>query len=161
VTLGFGAHLDGRLGLLRALTELNQFLPIVSQRFPDGSTIYWEDDEYVLEWWKNAQVEREPWLRPDPGAPPSVPGGSPEAGGDLRDEIETCVARAASAGLEVLVLDQSRPDIELNVAKVMVPGMRHFWRRLGPGRLYDVPVRLGWLDQPTREQDLNPRSVFF
>jgi oxazoline/thiazoline synthase len=42
-----------------------------------------------------------------------------------------------------------------------VPGMRHFWRRLGAGRLYDVPVRLGWLDRPAREDELNPRSVFF
>jgi len=172
VILGFGAHLDRRLGLLRALTELNQFLPIVSQRFPDGSTIYWEDDEYVLEWWKTARVEQEPWLRPAPGASARVaganrgPGPGPgdsdgRDGADLRDEIETCLARAGAAGLEVLVLDQSRPDIELNVAKVIVPGMRHFWRRLGPGRLYDVPVRLGWLEAPHREQDLNPRSVFF
>ena len=59
------------------------------------------------------------------------------------------------------MLDQTRPDIELNVVKVIVPGMRHFWRRLGAGRLYDVPVRLGWLDRPLREDELNPRSVFF
>ena len=62
--------------------------------------------------------------------------------------VGTCVDRAATAGLEVIVLDQTRPDIELNVVKVMVPGMRHFWRRLGAGRLYDVPVRLGWRDRP-------------
>jgi ribosomal protein S12 methylthiotransferase accessory factor len=47
------------------------------------------------------------------------------------------------------------------VAKVIVPGMRHFWRRLGPGRLYTVPVRLGWRDRPAREDELNPRNVFF
>jgi hypothetical protein len=29
-------------------------------------------------------------------------------------------------------------------------------RRFAPGRLYDVPVKLGWLDKPTLENDLNP-----
>ena len=43
----------------------------------------------------------------------------------------------------------------------MAPGLRHFWRRLGPGRLYDVPVRLGWLDRPTPEDEINPWNVFF
>jgi ribosomal protein S12 methylthiotransferase accessory factor len=43
----------------------------------------------------------------------------------------------------------------------MVPGMRHFWRRLGPGRLYDVPVKLGWLAEPTPEDKVNHWNVFF
>jgi oxazoline/thiazoline synthase len=34
--------------------------------------------------------------------------------------------------------------------------MRHFYRRFGPGRLYDVPVKLGWLDRPLLETELNP-----
>jgi ribosomal protein S12 methylthiotransferase accessory factor len=38
--------------------------------------------------------------------------------------------------------------------------MRHFWSRLGPGRLYDVPVKMGWLDRPRREQDMNPIAMF-
>ena len=56
--------------------------------------------------------------------------------------------RIAQAGHDVLVLDQSRPDIDLAVVRVIAPGLRHFWRRLGPGRLYDVPVKLGWIDAP-------------
>jgi oxazoline/thiazoline synthase len=47
------------------------------------------------------------------------------------------------------------------VARVVVPGLRHFWRRLAPGRLYDVPVSLGWLDRPRAETELNPISIFF
>jgi ribosomal protein S12 methylthiotransferase accessory factor len=39
--------------------------------------------------------------------------------------------------------------------------MRHFWRRLGPGRLYDVPVKMEWLDQPLPEAEMNPFSIFF
>jgi ribosomal protein S12 methylthiotransferase accessory factor len=58
------------------------------------------------------------------------------------------------------VLDQTRPDLGVPVVKVIVPGLRHFWARFGPGRLYDVPVELGWLDAPTAEADLNPTAVF-
>jgi oxazoline/thiazoline synthase len=39
---------------------------------------------------------------------------------------------------------------------VIVPGMRHFYRRFGPGRLYDIPVKLGWLDRAIAEADVNP-----
>jgi ribosomal protein S12 methylthiotransferase accessory factor len=67
---------------------------------------------------------------------------------------------AARQGLETLVLDQTRPDVGLSVVKVIVPGLRHFWRRLAPGRLYDVPVRLGWLPAPVPEAQLNPTSMF-
>jgi ribosomal protein S12 methylthiotransferase accessory factor len=60
----------------------------------------------------------------------------------------------------MLVLDQTRADIGLPVVKVIVPGLRHFWARYAPGRLYDVPVRLGWLDRPLREDELNPIAMF-
>lgn len=63
-------------------------------------------------------------------------------------------------GLEMLVLDQTRPDIGLPVAKVIVPGLRHFWARFGPGRLYEVPVALGRLEKPTGFADLNPIPLF-
>ena len=62
--------------------------------------------------------------------------------------------------MEVLVLDQTRPDFGLPVVKVIVPGLRHFWRRLGPGRLYDVPVALGRLDAPLGESALNTYAMF-
>jgi oxazoline/thiazoline synthase len=159
VILGFGAHLDPKLAALRALTELNQFLPVVSHTAPDGATVYWEDDPYVLDWWRNVRVEDEPWLCPAPGR--SAGDHLALASDDIRDEVDTCVRVAADHGLDVLVTDMTRPDVDLRVVKVMVPGLRHFWRRLAPGRLYDVPVRLGWLPAPLTEDQLNPRSVFF
>ena len=42
------------------------------------------------------------------------------------------------------------------MVRVIVPGLLHFYKRFGPGRLYDVPVKLGWLDQPLREDELTP-----
>jgi hypothetical protein len=54
------------------------------------------------------------------------------------------------------VLDQTRPDVEVPVVRVIVPGLRHFYRRFAPGRLYDVPVKLGLLDRPLPESELTP-----
>jgi ribosomal protein S12 methylthiotransferase accessory factor len=62
--------------------------------------------------------------------------------------------------MELMVLDQTRPDVGLPVVKVIVPGMRHFWARYAPGRLFDVPVQLGRLSRPTRHEDLNPIPLF-
>jgi ribosomal protein S12 methylthiotransferase accessory factor len=68
----------------------------------------------------------------------------------------TCQQIAEKHGMEMLVLDQTRPDIGLKVVKVIVPGMRLHLKRLGSGRLYDVPVQLGWLKEPLLENQLNP-----
>jgi ribosomal protein S12 methylthiotransferase accessory factor len=73
----------------------------------------------------------------------------------------TCVKIAGEKGLEVLVLDQTRPDTGLNVVKVFVPGLRHFWPRFAAGRPYQVPVSMGWLAESLTEDELNPRHVYF
>jgi ribosomal protein S12 methylthiotransferase accessory factor len=162
IVLGFGAHVDPRMGVLRALTELNQFLPAVTDTNPDGSTNYWIDDPDAVHWWRTATLESDAYVVPEPAL-----GATTEADhaglatDDIAEDVRRCVARLAERGVDTLVLDQTRPDIDLAVCKVMTPGLRHFWRRLGPGRLYDVPVQLGWLERPTPEADLNPTGIFF
>lgn len=162
VVFGFGAHVDPRMAALRALSETNQFLPAVSDIRPDGTTRYWMDDRDSIGWWTTATLESEPYLLPDPDAPARrVEDFERIATDDIAEDVRRTVARLDAAGLELFVLDQTRPDIELSVVKMLAPGLRHFWRRLGPGRLYDVPVALGWLDRPTPEDELNPISIFF
>ena len=43
---------------------------------------------------------------------------------------------------------------------MIAPGLRHFWARFAPGRLYDVPVELGWVPQRLQEDELNPVAMF-
>jgi oxazoline/thiazoline synthase len=162
VLVGFGAHFDPRIAAGRALTELNQFLPQVINRDASGATAYVDNDPAIMAWLLSARIEDEPWLTPDPDQPARGPAAYrwPEFE-DLADAVELSADVARAAGLEFLVLDQTRPDLDLSVVKVMVPGLRHFWRRLAPGRLYTVPARLGWLDRPPTEAEMNPRSVFF
>jgi oxazoline/thiazoline synthase len=102
-------------------------------------------------------LENQPYLIPDDGISPKRYADYPLVwNDDLLDDVMTCKQIVEKQGMELLVLDQTRPDIGLKVVKVIVPGMRHFWKRLGSGRLYEVPVQLGWLKQPLQENQLNP-----
>ena len=73
---------------------------------------------------------------------------------DRREQVLACVKTAKRHGLDFLVLDQTRPDVEIPVARVIVPGLRHVHRRFASGRLYDVPVKLGLRRRPLREAEL-------
>lgn len=159
IIMGFGAHLDPRIALRRALSELNQLMPALVNSTPDGG--YDCTDPDAVRWWREATVDNQPYLVPAPGARAMGPGDyghNPST--DLLDDVEMVRGRLEALGLQVLVLDQTRPDIGLPVVKVVVPGLRHFWSRFAPGRLFDVPVRLGRLAEPTRYEDLNPMPMF-
>jgi ribosomal protein S12 methylthiotransferase accessory factor len=143
--VGFGCHLEARLGVQRALTELNQlFEPAGSSRAP----------------WGGAPMDDETFLFPGAARARRRGDFAEVESGDLAADVGACVARAARLGLEVLFLDQTRPDIGLCAIKLMVPGLRHIWPRFGPGRLYDAPVRMGWLDAPLDEARLNPVPLY-
>jgi bacteriocin biosynthesis cyclodehydratase domain-containing protein len=148
VEFGSGSHFDPRIALLRALTELNQFLSI---GLMDGGS----GEKSSLDGVKPFRLKDHPYLVPRDGPAVQVP---PSEFGrlDARGQVEACVGLIKQKGLDFLVLDQTRADIGVPVVKVLVPGLRHFYRRFGPGRLYDVPVKLGWRDSPIAEDDLNP-----
>lgn len=164
IMMGFGAHPDPNIALFRALTELNQFLPFVAERDDEGNTVYMTDDAATIEWCSTRTVEEDPWLLPHPDLPMLTKQDldkQQEVPRRLDEVVQRCVDDLAKSGVETIVVNQTRPDIELAVAKVFCPGMRHFWKRTGPGRLYDVPVKLGWLETPRREDELNPIGMFF
>ena len=162
IIIGAGSHFDPQVALSRALTELNQFLPAVVRQNDAGETIYAIGDQDAINWFKNARMDEQTYLLPAEGAlPRQADDFAMRRSSDLRDDVLACVDVVSRAGMEFLVLDQTRQDIGMPVVRVVVPGMRHFWRRLGAGRLYDVPVAQGWLAQPTPEDQINPMSMFF
>lgn len=141
ISVGFGCHLQADIAVQRALTELNQL----------GNGLNPATREPLLELPSGARD----FLRPDDNARrvPIAPWCSP----DLKADIDECLRRLRP--LEVLVVDKSRPDFDVSVAQVIIPTLRHFWPRLGLGRLYDVPARLGWLHRARTEAELNPVSL--
>ena len=149
VEYGSGAHFDPRIALLRALTEVNQFLSIglmgarnAGPSHQDGGTPFYLRDHL--------------YLTPNGHAPVQPDYNFNFGHLDKREQVMACVKLATRHGLDFLVLDQTRPDIEVPVVRVIVPGLRHFYRRFAPGRLYDVPVKLGVRDRPLSENELNP-----
>lgn len=143
VIFGFGAHFDPVIAASRAITEANQFLPgaldrTLSNRY--GHLI----DEPFLNPQGTAGMAGWPSLRSD----------------NLQDDVQQAVDLVRGRGLEMLIVNQTRPDVGLPVVKVIVPGMRPFWPRYGRGRLYTVPVTLGWLPRSTAEEELNPVPLF-
>jgi oxazoline/thiazoline synthase len=158
IVFGFGSHVDAQVGVTRALTEMNQFVAGIRTRDARPSPAL--RDRELADWLATATLESRPYLTPaDEPRRRRCDFPTPE-GDDLRDAVRRCQALVEGLGLEMLVLDQTRPDIALPVVKVVVPGLRHFWARFAPGRLYEVPVRLGWREGPAAEGELNPVAMF-
>ena len=159
IIYGAGAHADPRIAALRAICELNQCLTWLPRPGKgDGRPMI--DDPLALWWWKTARLADCPWLAPATDEPHSKVSRYPVAEStDTREDVDNCRALVEARGMEFLVLDQTRPDVGMPVVRVIVPGMRHFWARFAPGRLYDVPVGMGRLKHPLAEADLNPAPV--
>ena len=159
IIYGAGAHADPRLAALRAVCELNQCLTWLPRPGKgDGRPMI--DDPLALWWWKTARLADCSWLSPSAEEPLRKASQYPVIEStDTRDDVEYCRALVEARGMEFLVLDQTRPDIGMPVVRVIVPGMRHFWARFAPGRLYEAPVALGRRRRPLAEADLNPAPV--
>lgn len=143
LALGFGCHSHPDLALRRAVSELHQVvLPPAPLRTP----------------FTGMAASQLPFLFPQDAAPRQAPL-KPPASADLRDHVLHLSAHLFSRGLDMWVVDKSRADLPLAVAQVTVPGLRHAWPRLAPGRLYSVPVALGWLPAPLAETELNPAPL--
>jgi len=97
------------------------------------------------------RVEGESYL-----APVGMSGAPPEVTLTAREAIRSVSNRLLAAGLEPYFLDCTRPEIGVPVVRVMAPGLRHFWARFGAGRLYEVPVAMGWRERRSLEEELNP-----
>jgi bacteriocin biosynthesis cyclodehydratase domain-containing protein len=136
--LGFGAHLDPAAAVTRAITEANQLLAVPTKRLYSSELPDW------------AFLEPRGLSEPSTMLMPSD---------DPKRDVLACVDVLRRRGLEVIVLDQTRGDVGLPVVKVIVPGLRHFRPRFAPGRLYDVPLQLGWIEHPLREENLNPSHL--
>lgn len=162
IIYGFGTHLDPNVALSRALTELNQSLEAVPSATGPASSRTYRGGADAVRWWRSVRTVDAEYLTPDSeAAPRRLQDFGNQASDDLCKDIHLCQRLAKSRGIEILVLDQSRPDVGLPVVRVVAPGLRHFWARFGPGRLYDVPVQQGWLSRSLSEEALNPFVIQF
>jgi ribosomal protein S12 methylthiotransferase accessory factor len=160
ILLGFGAHHIANVAVERALTEMNQ---MVLSSIPGQNTKDPNEDcfDETSEWFRAATIENQSYLKPDNSLPARrLSDFMSLQSDDFLTDLLACRKAVEDRGMEVLVLDLTRPDIGLSVVKVIVPGLRHFWARYAPGRLYQVPVEMGWLNRPLEEEQLNPIPMF-
>jgi len=144
--LGFGSHLDVSIACQRALTEMYQLITIKNKvtgpfdfdlipahpfLFPRRNTI------------KKCKADYQSFVSLN-----------------IKEDILYLLKTLANAGLELCVVNYSRPDIFLKTLKVIVPGLCHFWPQLDNQRLYAVPVKLGWFSKALQENDLNPLDLY-
>jgi ribosomal protein S12 methylthiotransferase accessory factor len=138
---GFGAGASAKDAVERAICELGQ----VETALGTG------DGAPLGRWLRQATLAEHPYLAPHGASVPNGPAPNETDDGWCRRQLER-------RGYEVLALDLTRPDLGAPVVRAIVPGLRHFWPRHAPGRLYDVPVALGWRSAPLGEAALNPQS---
>jgi ribosomal protein S12 methylthiotransferase accessory factor len=139
--------------VVRALTELAQMqAPLTAM--PAGTKLEFTGHAEE-QWFSNVTPESEPWLAPHSSvAPQDAPRHE-----TIDDALDDLIERLTGKGLDVLWADLTRADVGLPVVRTFVPGLRHFWKRTGPGRIFDVPPRLGWREPGYGEDDLNPWAM--
>lgn len=152
IAFGFGADLDPRQAATRAMAEMGQVLATTQGAGVDEDTLA----PAITDWLRRGTLRSEAYV---------VPKGRVGARTDKRPPSSAAAVRELRRrlelrGLEVLCLSQTRPDVRVPVMRAIVPGLRHFWPRFAPGRLFDVPVALGWRELPTPESALNPTAFF-
>ena len=137
------ADFSPRRAAIRAATEVGQVW-FEAQRSRSLAPV-------IHRWLTNATTTTEPYL-----APIDLIDAQPEPAPAATPAWMRIVDRLGAVGLEAYAVDHSRADVTLRTVRAIVPGLRHIWNRRAPGRLYDVPVAMRWLDRPTAEADLNP-----
>ena len=160
VLLGFGAHRDPRGALLRAITEMNQMLamiPALEHEHPEPEHPGLAPE---IAWWQLDSLDEHPYVLPR-GNPIGPLAHAHDWTTDGKDNVERAAALVRGQGMDMHVANLTHPDVGMPVVKVVVPGIRHFWPRFAPGRLYDVPVTLGWRETPLTEAELNPTPIFW
>ena len=137
--------------------EVNQLLPIIKNKTGE----YLTKDPIFVDWLDNTTFKTDSYIAPLKKKRKKLHKDYPKlCEASVQSALNFCIETARSNGLEVLYLDLTKVDVGLPVVKVIAPGLRHFWRRTAPGRLYDVPVKMGWLEKSLKENELNEKSIF-
>lgn len=137
------AHFSAKIAAYKAASEVGQVWSVarMSGALPAG----------FQDWILKETLDRQPFL--SPSAWVDAPQESAVTEGQA---IAYVVDRLESCGLHAYAVDHSRADVLWPTVRAIVPGLRHIWNRRAAGRLYDVPVKMGWMSAPLAEDDLNP-----
>src|SRR5262249_10068501 len=103
IMLGFGAHLDPRIALLRSVTELNQMLACVMDGVGNEPMGAMQACDGV-DWLKTATLAHQPCLVRDARTARQAPDYPLRWAGDLKEDVLAGQALVEGHGMEMLVL---------------------------------------------------------
>lgn len=155
IFFGTGSHLQPSVGIARAVSELNQVMTQENTNIHSKNLSSFEKD--LVRWCSTETIDNHPYLMPEGTHDPKTLYAQSE---DFLSDINLLTQIFKKMNLEVFLFDLTNKSVPFYTARVIIPGLRHFWSRLGPGRLYDVPVRLGWVKKPLMESEMNPIPYF-
>ena len=142
IALGMAAHVDPERCAWRALTEMSAGMTTTSCT---GDRQRWLERAYIedLDHLRPTDVTRRFYALPEL---------------DTDNLLDNVLGKFRSLGLDALRVELTRPELRIPVVRMFAPGLRPLQRRLAPGRLYDVPVKLGWLSRRLTPEQMNPMS---
>ena len=155
ICVGLGCHRDMKIAVSRAIAELDQFVAMFGLTvLNDGNQ---SGNRELDTWLSNESIYAHPYFTPIEGPlrkyiPPPLE--------SISEELWCLTSKIESTVGPVFYVDLTRPETPLRTAKIIVPGLRHFWARLAPGRLYDAPVKMGYRNFALHENELNPIPFF-
>jgi ribosomal protein S12 methylthiotransferase accessory factor len=160
ILFGTAAHLNAKMAITRAITELNQRLPF-AMRIDGGLPVSsGAAEDRVANWLRQQSIGAQSYLEPLAGSVRRKEDYLEWLSDDILVDVTHVIDRLSFLGSDTIVLNMSKAEIELPTVRVVVPGLRHSWARLAPGRLYDVPLSMRWLAVLQAEADLNPIAYF-
>jgi ribosomal protein S12 methylthiotransferase accessory factor len=178
LTCGAAAHVDPQKAATKAITEALDvrayFLTQNVHSANENNELFVSEPDKVVNRIDHLKMACHPayrnlirWLL---DSKPTMPFSEiPDLCGETIDEeLENAVQAVQSAGLTPSVFDLTTEDINLagfSTCRVLIPRSQQLsfgrLKRLGGTRLYEVPVKLGYLLKPNAMSGLNPVPHFF
>ncbi len=146
---GFGAHPEAEKALEKALKECCQMLPNVMQCDEQGNYT----PKNVAQ---QAHFQHAAHFQPASGEKLLA---RDYAGKKQLTTLQEIIDALLTKNIMPLMLEHTRPELDLHVVRVFGVGMRPWFNRRGPGRLYDVPVSLGLRTNSITEDQVFPVPV--
>ena len=158
ICFGCAAHFDPEIALTRAICEHGQLWAMIENRREE--TTFRELSHEFTAWLQTATTAAQQFNYLLPSGRKQWSDYPPNREFNLLQQRQACLDLVAQKNWQLYLADFTRPSVGLPVIRVMIPQLRSMHRRLGPGRLYEVPVEMGLLAQAKTEAEMNAINVF-
>lgn len=162
ICVGLGSHADKSVSVVRAVTEMYQMLVGIN-RYKDMSQLSGIGnggiDGLVRDWLMKEKIDDHCHLVGEDEQ--TKDDGVERSFEYIEEELDWLLDQYKQKDISIYAINMTSSSIGFPVVKVFAPSMRHFWPRFGEGRLFDLPVKLGYLENARDEDSMNRLGFFF